>query len=767
MRLLGRRARRIEDPELIRGEATYVADLALPGCTYLTFARSTVSHALITVDLERVRRMPGVLAAYSAAELGLPDIRCGGLPGTELDVAGVTRAPLARERVRFVGEPVAAIVVEDPYLGEDAAALVDITYKHLPAVIDPSAAARDEVLLHPAAGTNIVKSFDLGEEAGEDEKAMADVVLSRRFVNQRLQPAPMEPRACVASWEPEGRVTVWLSTQAPHLARQRIAEVLGVELERVRMRAVAVGGGFGAKVFPTPEELLVPVLSRDRGRPVKWVETRSESMLALPAGRGQVTTATLHADRSAKVWAVEYDVLQDAGAYPGLGAFMPGVGWLVASGPYAIPRLRMRGRSVATTTAPTGPYRGAGRPEPAYVLERMMDLLAAELGLDPAEVRRRNLIAADSYPYTSATGTTYDSGNPRLALARVLEAARYEELRREQARRRQAGDSRRLGIGLAAFVDIAGRSSPTDFGAVEVCEDGTTVIRTGSGPTGQGHATVWATIVAERLGIPPDRDVRVVHTDTDEVPVGGGTYGSKSLQSAGTAVHLAAVGLVERGRRQAAALLEADHGEVVLDLTSGSFHVVGAPSHRLTWAELARAAAAAGERLYEEVRLEGSRPTIPSGAYLAVVSLDLATCEARVERMVTCDDAGRIMNPLVAEGQVQGGLLQGIAQALFEEQRYDEDGNPLTATFLDYLILSAGEAPEHLGLFLETPSDRNPLGVKGIGESGAIGAAPAVANAVLDALSEFGVRHLDMPLTPDRIWQALEDGDPDHARARG
>ncbi|HEY8636702.1 MAG TPA: xanthine dehydrogenase family protein molybdopterin-binding subunit, partial [Candidatus Limnocylindrales bacterium] len=610
------------------------------------------------------------------------DAPMAALSGSRLDVSGTTRPPLARDRVRFVGEPVAAVVAENAYLCADAVNLVDVRYDLLPAVIGPDSPAVDDVVVHEGAGTNTVKSFDFGESSADSDA----VVVRQRVINQRLQPAPMEPRACAARWERDGRVSVWLSSQAPHLAREAIASFLGIELDRVRMHQVDVGGGFGAKVFITPEEVLVPFLSQMVGRPLKWVETRTESMQALPAGRGQITTVTLRADRTGKVRSVEYDILQDAGAYPGAGAFMPGVAWMMSSGPYAIPGSRLRGRSVVTTTAPTGPYRGAGRPEPAYALERAMDLLAADLRLDPAEVRRRNLIRGADFPYTTASGTVYDSGNLIAALDRVLKAGRYRTLREEQLRRRRNGDRERLGLGLAAFVDIAGRSSPPEFGAVEIATDGTLVIRAGCGPHGQGHGTVLATIASERLGGSLTARSRFVHSDTDEVPFGGGSYGSKSLQVAGSAVDNAAATLVERGRRLAAQVLEADSADVVLDLVAGAFHVVGARRPLLTWQDLAVAAAIRGERLYEEARLEGAGPTVPGGVYLAVVSLDVETWIARVLELITCDDAGRIVNPMLAEGQVQGGLVQGIAQALFEEQRYDSGGSLLTSTFLDYLI---------------------------------------------------------------------------------
>lgn len=753
MTVIGRREVRLEDQVLLSGAGKYLSDLEVPGCAFVAFARSSMAHAEVeSVDLSAVRALPGVLAAFSAADVDVPDMLAPALPGGRVDGALLGRPVLARDRVRYVGEPVAAVVVERAALGEDAIELVDVRYNPLEALVDPEGAAGDPALIFPAAGTNVVAAFDFGDSDWTFDDY--DVVLSQRLVNHKVLAAPMEVRGCAARWEEDGRVSIWLSTQAPHLARPAFARALGVDVDKVRIRPVAVGGGFGAKAFAYPEELLIPALSRQVGRPLKWVETRSESMLSLTPGRGQVTNVTIGADRNGVVGAVEYDVLQDSGAYTGIGTLMPAVGWLVGSGPYAISRIRLKGRTVLTNTTPTGAYRGAGRPEPAYALDRMMDLLAGQLKMDPAEVRRVNLIPASGYPYVSATGTEYDSGNLASALDKVLEFAGYDELRAKQSRRRQLGGRTRLGVGLSVFIDVAGRTSPPESGSVEVLDDGAVIVRTGSSPHGQGHATVWAMIAAEQMGVEMSR-IQLVYGDTDEVPVGGDTFGSKSLQSAGVTVHKAAVALVERGRHLAATMLEASVDDVVLDPGNGTFHVRGTPGLSLAWSDLARRAHHNGERLIETVTFEGGRPTFPNGAYVAVVEVDLETGSARVQRLFTCDDAGRIVNPLIAEGQVHGGVAQGIAQALYEELRYDEEGNPQTSTFADYLIVSPCELPSFDGCFQETPSPRNELGVKGIGESGSIGSTPAVVNAVIDALSEFGVRHVDMPLSPERVWRAM------------
>jgi aerobic carbon-monoxide dehydrogenase large subunit len=751
MTIIGRAEPRLEDREILLGRSVYSADLELPGCASVVYVRSTVAHAMVSVDLTEVRQVPGVIAAFTAEDLSLPEIPASALPGDEYDVEGLSRPFLASQRVRFVGEPMAAVIVEDRHMAEDVLEAVVVDYEPLEPVVTIDDALAGRSLLYPFVGTNVIASVSRSSPDWPGFDGY-EVVVRQRIENHRVLAAPLEVRGCAARWEDDGRVSVWLSSQAPHLARAGFAAVLGVDETAVRMRPVAIGGGFGAKAFAYPDELLIPLLSRVVGRPLKWSETRSESMMMLTPGRGQVATVTVGADRNGRVGAIHYDVVQNTGAYAGLGTFMPKVGWLVATGPYDIPNVALSGRTVVTNSTPTGAYRGAGRPEPAFALERMMDMVAAETGVDPAEVRRRNLIRPDQYPFTTATGTVYDATDFPRALDTVLTAAGYRELRSEQERQRREGGPTRMGIGLSAFVDIAGRFSPPEFGAAEVMADGTVILRTGSAPHGQGHATVWAMIAADRLGVPL-ADIEVVHTDTDEVPFGGGTFGSKSVQCAGVAIDRAVVALVERGRRLAAALLEANENDVVL--AGGAFHVAGTPSVRRSWAELAKAADVAGEQLYEAVTYSDSPTTFPSGTYLAVVSVDLETGRVDLQRLVTCDDAGRIVNPLLAEGQVHGGLAQGIAQALFEELRYDDDGNPLTTTLADYLVPSAAELPSFEGTFQETPTDRNDLGVKGVGESGTIGATPAVVNAVVDALSEFGVRHIDMPLRPERVWEAI------------
>jgi carbon-monoxide dehydrogenase large subunit len=477
-------------------------------------------------------------------------------------------------------------------------------------------------------------------------------------------------------------------------------------------------------------------------------------MLALGHGRGQIQYVELGGSRDGRLEAYRLTVIQDAGAYPNMGGVLPGMTRLMLTGVYRIPRSAFVSRSVVTNTNPTVAYRGAGRPEAAAAIERAVDLFAAEIGLDPAEVRRQNFIPVDAFPYRTAGGALYDIGDYEGALDRVLEAARYDELRAAQAERRRVGGSRQLGIGLSVYVEVTNGLPGSEFGAVEILADGKVRVRTGSSPHGQGHVTAWSMIVSDSLGIPME-DIEVVYGDTDLVPRGVGTFASKSLQSAGVAVHVASLDVLERARRLAADLLEADVDDVVLDKAAGRFHVAGSPTTGRTWAELAQAAG--GAALASEQDWTAPGPTFPFGAHVVVVEVDTETGHVTVERVVAVDDAGRLLNPLLAEGQVHGGVAQGIAQALVEEVRYDDHGNPVTANLADYTMISATELPSFEVVHMETPTPYNALGAKGIGESGTIGSTPAVHNAVIDAVAHLGVRHIQMPTTPERVWRAIAE----------
>ena len=520
-----------------------------------------------------------------------------------------------------------------------------------------------------------------------------------------------------------------------------------------------VGGGFGAKAFFYPEDLLVPWLAKRTDRPVRYTETRSESMNGLGHGRGQIQDLRIGGSRDGRILAYELSVIQESGAYPRFGAFLPFMTGAMLTGTYDIPNAAMRAKGVVTNTVPTVAYRGAGRPEAAAAIERAVDLFAREIGMDPVEVRRKNLIAKDRFPFTTATGTTYDSGDYPGALDLVLKASDYVALRNEQARRRDAGDRVQLGIGLAVYVEITAMSGGSELGIVEVGENSagqpSARVITGTTPYGQGHRTTWAMIVADRLGIPFE-NITVVHGDTDLVRSSEITGGSRSVQLGGTNVWRAAGAVADKAKRIAARLLEASEDDVVLD--DGRFHVAGTPAVSKSWTDVVRAAAASGESLDGEGDFAQASGTFPSGAHIAVVEVDVETGKTVLRDLYAVDDAGNIVNPLLAEGQVHGGLVQGIGQALFEEVIYDADGNPLTGNFADYGFPSAAEVPSFVTVHLATPSPMNDLGAKGIGESGTIGATPAVQNAVIDAVSHLGVSHIDLPCTPQRVWQAIQRG---------
>jgi carbon-monoxide dehydrogenase large subunit len=661
---------------------------------------------------------------------------------------------LATDVVRFVGEPVAVVVTEEPYQGEDAIELVDVDYDPLPAVVDPVAARDGGTLLFPEAGTNIVVKF--GDEAGlrEDLFDGCEVVASATIVNQRVAPAPMETRAAAAVWGEDGRLTAWIPNQGAQGTKMAIAGMLGLKPDQVRIITPDVGGAFGAKFGADPEHAVTCWVARQLGRPARWSETRNENLLAMTHGRAQRQKVTIGGTRDGTVLAYRLEILQDCGAYPKIGAFLPSLTILMAPGPYAIGRAEAVATSVVTNTTPVGAYRGAGRPEATAAIERAIDLFAAEAGVDPAEVRRKNLLPAFTEPHKTAFGAVYDSGDYVTALEKALAAAGYEGLRAEQARRRAAGEVLQLGIGLSSYVEITGpggeAGGPNENGTVEVHPDGTATILTGTSPHGQGHATVWAMLASEELGIPIEK-ITVKWGDTDLVPRGGGTGGSRSLQLGGAAVRQASRELLDVARERAAAALEASAADLVFDTGASAFTVKGDPDISVPLARLAES-----ERLFVHSVFTAPGPTFPFGTHVAVVEVDTETGKVFLRRMVTVDDAGTVINPLLAEGQRHGGIAQGAAQAFLEEVVYDADGNPLTATLADYPFLSATEVPSFELAEMETPTSYNPLGAKGIGEAGTIGATPAVQNAVIDAVSHLGVRHIDMPTSPQRVWRAIQ-----------
>ena len=750
MSILGNRVVRKEDPALLTTGGTYVDDISVTDALQVVFVRSMVAHGEITaIDVSEARTAPGVVDVVTNADLTIGDIK----PFMMINQS-ITRPVLARDRVRYVGEPIVAIVAETRAAAVDAAELVIVEIDSLPVLIDPrDALAEDAIHLFPHIGTNVALHSDHpGEPLSFDN---CDVVVSQTTVNQRLAPAPIENRSAIAWWEND-RLVLELGCQGTHPVRNTVAEIYGLQPEQMRVICPDVGGGFGAKAHAAPEAVVLGELSRRTGRPVRWTETRSENMTGMGHGRGQIQTVTLGGTSEGDLLAYKIEIIQDAGAYPNMGAVLPYATRIMATGVYDIPSVEVSSKSVATNTTPTGAYRGAGRPEASAALERAVDLFADAAGLDPAEVRRRNFVQPTAFPFTTPTGTTYDSGDYEGSLDRALQAAGYEELRAEQARRRAAGDSRLMGIGIATYVEITGAGLGSEYGSVELLDDGSARVVTGSNPYGQGHITSWSMLVSNQTGIPLDR-IEVVYGDTDLVPTGETTGGSRSLQIAGSAVFDATNKLVDMARARAAELLEANPDDIVLDTDTARFHVAGTPAVGVSWSDIG-AATDDESRLFALSDFTASGPTFPFGTHIAVVEIDSETGKVELRRIIACDDAGTILNPLLVDGQVHGGLAQGISQALFEEVRYDEDGNPLSTTLLDYLMPSAAEFPLFERIEMETPSPINPLGAKGIGESGTIGSTPAVQNAVIDAVSHLGIRHIDMPLTPERVWNALNGG---------
>ncbi len=734
---------------MLRGAGRYVGDIVPDGALHAVFVRSIEAHGTIrSIDTEDALAAEGVVAVLTAADLGL-EAKPPAMPALNQQML---RSALAADTVRYVGEPVAIVLAETARQATDAAELVMVDLDPLPAVADPSAGlAEGATLVHPDAGTNVVFALP---EAEDDIMADCEVTVELTFRNPRMSGAPIEPRAAVADWDGD-RLTQWSSTQFPHTARDALANGCGVPADQVRVITPEVGGGFGAKSGSYPEDIVVALAARKAGRPVSWVETRTESMLNLAHGRAQDFTATLGGDREGNVTAYRLHIVQDAGAYPLTGAILPMIGRMMATGVYDIPTIDISAFSVATNTTPVGAYRGAGRPEAAHAIERMMDLFAAEIGMDPAELRRRNFIPEAAFPFTTPSGLTYDTGRYADALDKVLDAIDIDALRAEQERRRVDGD-RLLGVGWAAYVEIANPMGSGEFGSVEVRPDGTALVLTGSSAHGQGHHTTFAQIAADTLGIDFDK-IEVRHGDTAEVLRGGGTGGSRSLQAGGSAVLQASEAVVDSAKALAASMLEANPADVVLDADAGRFSVIGTPAVSLGWAEVAAEAEGRSEQLLSEIDFDPPGATFPFGVHASIVEVDADTGQVKVVRHVACDDAGIIVNPLIVDGQVHGGIAAGIAQALMEEFHYSDDAIPLTATFMDYGILSPTELPSYERIEQETSTGVNPLGVKGIGEAGTIGATPAVQNAVVDALAHLGVRHVDLPLTAERVWRAITE----------
>ena len=750
----GAAVRRVEDPPLLRGARPYTDDLREPEALYAVFVRSGFAHAAINgIDTSAAAAAPGVVAVYTAADLQMDALPPAGPPITTPEQ--MRRPILASDRVRFIGEPVAIVVADTRALAVDAAELVDVDYEPLDVLVDMAHALDDDAprLFEGFEGGNLAAQGPPGEEALDG----AEVTVSERFVNQRLAPVPMEPGASIAAPDPEtGGLILWTPTQGPHMVRDAIAKSLGFEPETLRVVTPATGGGFGARIPAYPEQIAIVAVARKLGRAVRYVETRSETMLGMQHGRAQVQDVTIGGTRDGRITGLKVRVIADCGAYPADASLMPMLTGLMSCGVYEIPKVDFEFKCVVTNTTPIGAYRGAGRPEATALVERAVDMLAAELGMDPAEVRRRNLIS--DFPHQTVTGANYDSGEYRAALDRALANAGYEQLRADQAARRDRGDSVQLGIGICSYVEWTGFGS--ELGTCTVDTEGKVTVRSGASAHGQGHETAFAQIVSGTLGVPLE-DVTVIQADTAKVARGMGTAGSRSLQIGDTAIQNATDDVLEKGRRLAAHLLEADAGDIQV-IPGEGLGVAGAPASAIPWAQLAQAAADPARRpagmeegLSSENDWETPDATYPFGTHIAVVEVDLETGSTKLVRHITVDDAGRIHNPLLVEGQVHGGIAQGVAQAMYEEIAFDEDGNCVTGSLASYAMPSASDLPSFETERTQTPTPRNPLGAKGIGEAGAIGATPAVWNAVIDAVSHFGVRNIDMPTTPQRVWEAI------------
>jgi len=764
---IGARQPRLEDEALLTGAERFTADLQVAGALRAVFVRSTAAHARIAdIDVGEARQATGVVAVLTSRDLTVPRVFFPGFG--QLINDAYHRVPLAEGSVRFAGEIVAVVVADTLAQAEDAAELVSVDYDPLPVVIDPLAAADDHApLLFPQTGTNI--ALQLPFEAGT--RADSPVRVSCRVTNPRMAATPMEGLAIIAIPEEDGRkLTMWLSSQMPHAFRDLTAGFLGMDAADLRVVCPAVGGGFGGKTPAEPDYVLVAAIARHLGRPVAWTQTRSENLLTMQA-RGHIFDVTLEATRDGKVTSVQVDEVTDVGAYPGVGIGMVMTARSLATGAYDIPHATFGIRCVATNTPPTGAFRGAGRPEAIHMIERAVDVLAAELGIDPAELRRRNFIQPGQFPYTNVMGEHFDSADFDKALTEALRLADYDSVRKEQQRRRQEDDDLLLGIGLSCYVEVSAGTLGFDaeYASVEVGTDGTATVVAGTSGHGQGHWTTYAQIVESVMGVTAER-VRFVQSDTERVKSGMGTGGSRSAQIGGSAVRRACDEVVEQARQLAADLLEAAPADIEVVPGSG-LGVRGDPEAAISWAGLAtairddaRRPAHLAPRLFADPGFNQGGGTSPFGCHIVIAEVDRRTGMVGIQRVVAVDDCGVVINPMLAEGQVHGGLAAGIGQVLFETALFDEDGNPVTTTFADYAMPSAADLPSYETAHTITPTALNPLGVKGLGEAGTTGSVAATHNAVADALAHLGLGRIDLPLTPLRIWEAMQRAD---AKASG
>jgi len=776
-RYFGAGVKRVEDPRFIRGEGRYVDDLKLPHLTHAAFVRSPHAHAKIQgIDTSTAETAEGVVAVHTGQDLAAGGVNPIPTAWLHEGIKIPDRPVIATDRVRYVGEAVAVVVAETAQAAQDAAALVSVDYEPLPAAVETGKATDDDApRIHDDAPDNVSFEWAIGDaEATEEAFAGAATVVRRALVNQRLLPHAIEPRACVAAWDPgKEELTLHVTSQNPHVHRLIMgAFVLGIPEQKFRVISPDVGGGFGSKIHVYPEECAVSWLAKNLRRPVKWVAERSESFLTDAHGRDHVSDAELALSDDGRILGLRVHTTANMGAY--LSLFAPAVptylyGTLL-SGQYEIPAVHAAVTGVFTNTTPVDAVRGAGRPEAAYLVERMVDLAAAELDLDPVEVRRKNLIPKDAFPYQTPVALTYDSGDYDAALDRALEILDYEEFRRKQEEARE--EDRYLGVGFSTYIEACGLAPSQVVGAlgaqaglwesskVRVHPTGKVTVFTGTHSHGQGHETTFAQVAADHFQVPLE-DVEVVHGDTGEIPMGMGTYGSRSAAVGGSAIHMSLEKIREKATKLAAHLLEAAPEDVVLE--NGSFQVKGAPDRAKAWGDVALAAYLAHDMP------EGMEPgleatsffdpenfTFPFGTHVAVVEVDPETGFVSLERYVAVDDVGEVINPVIVDGQVHGGIAHGVAQALWETAEYDGSGQFLSGSLMEYALPKADQLPSFEIDRTVTPSPVNPLGVKGAGETGTIASTAAVANAVADALAPFGIDHVDLPLTPSRVWSAIQ-----------
>jgi carbon-monoxide dehydrogenase large subunit len=774
--LFGSGIKRREDPRLITGSATYTDDVKLPGLTFAMFVRSPYAHAKITsIDVTAARKAPGVLAVYTGLDVkdDLVPVPCAwNVPNCDLKVP--PHPLLAHDKVRYVGDAVAMIVAESRSQARDAVDLVDVDYEPLGATADPEKAAQPGAdLLHAEVPGNLAFTWTVAGGDAEAAFQSAEVTVSQRIVQQRLLPTAMEPRAAVASYNRgSGQLTLWATTQNPHIHRFLCSVMLKLPEHRVRVIAPEVGGGFGSKIPAYPDETLCCYAAMKLGRPVKWTEDRSENYKVTIHGRDHIQYVELCGTRDGKITGLRTKVYAGLGAYastaaPGIPTILHG---LVYSGPYTIPNIHGVIRGVYTNGTPVDAYRGAGRPEAAYLIERLVDLFARKIGMDPVEVRRRNFIPRDKFPYTTTTGLSYDSGNYEAALDKVLGILDYKAFRAEQEKARKQG--RYLGVGVVSYIEICGLGPSQVAGAVgfggglydsalvRVYPTGMVKVYIGASPHGQGEETTFAQIVADEFGYPVE-NVEIIHGDTDNTPQGWGTYGSRTTAVCGSAVKNAAVKVKEKARKLAAHLLEANEAD--LEWKDGKFQVRGSPDKAKGFAELALMANVAWNMPAGlEPGLEASAffdPTnfvYPFGSHVCTVDVDGETGQVKILRYIAVDDCGPPINPMIVDGQVHGGVVQGIGEALQEIAVYDDEAQLLTGTMMDYAVPKASQMPHIETAHTITPSPVNPLGVKGVGEAGTIASAAAVVSAVCDALAPLGIVHIDKPLTPARVWAAIQ-----------